>query len=335
MLNRRAFLGASVAATSLVVLGSGRAGAAEFTLKWGHSMQDNHPLTIRGREAIEKIREETGGRVDIQMFPNSQLGGDSDMASQVRSGALEMYTPAATSFAPLVPVVGIVNLAFAFKDSAAGWAAIDGELGALIRKDFGRLGLHVFENMWENGFRHITTSQKPVIAPADLDGMKMRVPISPMLQSMFEALKAAPTSMNVSELYSALQTGVVDGQENPLSVIATRNFNEVQKYCSLTRHSWDTWIPVANLDIWKTIPEDLQEVISRNMNAAGLLQREDIQNMEATLKAELEAKGMTFVTPDRDAFLEALKTAKYYEHWRGVYGEEAWAALEKAVGPLG
>lgn len=335
MLSRRTFLGASAAIASVAAFGIKKSHAAEYTLKWGHSMQLNHPLTIRGTEAADKIREETGGRVDIQIFPNSQLGGDTDMASQVRSGALEMYTPAATSFAPLVPVVGIVNTAFAFKDSAIGWQAMDGELGALIRSDFKRLGLHVFERMWENGFRHITSSEKPVLRPDDLVGMKMRVPISPMLQSMFKALGAAPTSMNVSELYSALQTKVVDGQENPLSVIATRNFNEVQKYCSLTNHSWDTWIQVANLRAWEALPEELREVVSRSMNEAALLQREDIQNLEVALKAELEGKGMVFEMPDRDAFREALKDAGFYAEWRGVYGEEAWSALEKAVGGLG
>ena len=335
MLNRRHCLGATTAAAGVAVFGLRRAQAAEYTLKWGHSMQDTHPLTIRGMEAIAKIAEESGGRVDLQMFPNSQLGGDTDMASQVRSGALEFYTPAATSFAPLVPVVGIVNTAFAFKDSAAGWAAMDGDLGALIRKDFARLGLHVFDAMWENGFRHITSSGKPVVTPADLDGMKMRVPISPMLQSMFTALKAAPTSMNVSELYSALQTKVVDGQENPLSVIATRNFNEVQEYCSLTYHSWDTWIQVANQAVWDGIPADLQEIIARNMNAAGLLQRQDIQQLATTLQADLEAKGMKFVTPEREAFREALTAAGFYQEWRGVYGEEAWSALEAAAGKLG
>ena len=335
MLNRRTLLGTGAAALGAAMINPGRAQAAEYTLKWGHSMQLNHSLTIRGTEAVERIREETDGRVDIQIFPNSQLGGDSDMASQVRSGALEMYTPAATSFAPLIPVVGIVNTAFAFKDSAAGWAAMDGELGGYIRQQFEPMGVHVFDNFWENGFRQITTSEKPIMAPEDLSGMKMRVPISPMLQSMFQALDASPTSMNVSELYSALQTKVVDGQENPLSVISSRNFNEVQNYCSLTNHSWDTWFQVVNLRVWERIPEELQEIIARNINASGLQQRQDIQDAEASLKAQLQEAGMEFVDPDRDAFREALKTAGFYSHWREVFGEEAWGKLEASVGGLG
>ncbi|MEP9347784.1 TRAP transporter substrate-binding protein [Xanthobacter sp. KR7-225] len=340
MLTRRRFLGSTAAAACGIAGASAtrafgqQAKPAEYTLKWGHSMQLSHPLTIRGMEAADKIRQESGGRVDIKVFPDSQLGGDTDMASQVRSGVLEMYTPAATSFAPLVPVVGIVNTAFAFKDSRQGWQAMDGDLGALIRQGFGRINLHVFDRMWENGFRQITSATKPINAPDDLKGFKIRVPISPMLLSLFKSLGAAPTSMNVSELYSALQTHIVDGQENPLSVIATRNFNEVQRYCALTNHSWDTWIQVMNMNVWKKLPADLQEIISRNMNAAALLQREDIQKLDLTLRASLEGKGMIFNSPDRAPFREALKKAGYYAEWQKVYGDVAWKALESAVGNL-
>ncbi|HUH48506.1 MAG TPA: TRAP transporter substrate-binding protein, partial [Mycoplana sp.] len=108
-----------------------------------------------------------------------------------------------------------------------------------------------------------------------------------------------------------------------------------QEYCSLSYHSWDTWIQVANLAVWDGLPEDVREVISRNMNEAGLAQRADIQSLATTLQADLEAKGMKFVTPDRDAFREALKAAGFYAEWRKAYGEEAWPALEIAVGALG
>ncbi len=155
-----------------------------------------------------------------------------------------------------------------------------------------------------------------------------------MLLSLFKSLGASPVSMNVSELYTALQTKIVEGQENPLSIIATRNFNEVQKYCSTTNHVWDGFAQVCNMNSWKSLPADIQAIATKNFNAAVIKQREDVLALNSTLQTALEAKGMIFNKPDPVPFRDALRKAGYYAQWQKSYGEAGWAALEKYSGKL-
>src|SRR5450755_805801 len=217
--------------------------AAEFQLKWANNIPVTHPSTIRAKEAAEKIKAETKGRVDIQVFPNNQLGGDTDMLSQVRSGAIDIFPLSGLILQTLVPLAGINGLAFAFKDYQTVWSAMDGDLGAHVRAAVGKVNLHVFDRCLDNGYRNITSSTRPINTAADLKGFKIRVPVSPLWTSMFKALEASPASINFSEIYSALQTKVVEGQENPLAVIDLAKLYEVQKYCSMTGHMWDgQWI---------------------------------------------------------------------------------------------
>jgi TRAP-type transport system periplasmic protein len=335
MITRRLALGAASGGVASVIFAPHISRAQSVKWRWGHAMPAAHSINVRANEAAERIRKDTNGAVDIQLFPDNQLGGDSDMAGQVRTGALQLYFPAATSIGPLVPAAGIVNIAFAFKDSAQGWEAMDGELGKHIAQAFAKVGLHNFEKGWENGFRQITTASKPVNSPADLAGVKMRVPTSPLMISIFKSLGSSPTSMNVAELYSALQTKIVDGQENPLSIIATRNFNEVQKYCALTNHVWDIFFLVANMNAWKAIPPDQQVIMVKHFSDAAIAQRKDVAQDNATLRKDLEAKGMVFNTPDSAPFREALAKSGFYAQWKKTYGEDAWGVLEKYVGKLG
>jgi tripartite ATP-independent transporter DctP family solute receptor len=336
MITRRSLIGASMASAAIAttIARPRRARAAEFVWKWGHSMPTTHSVNVRGNEAIERIAKESNGRIEIRMFPDNQLGGDNDMSAQIRNGGIDLYSAAATSIGPLVPFVGISNMAFAFQDSAQAWKALDGDLGKLVIAAFAKVNLHAFDRMWSNGFREITTAPKPIKSAADLVGFKIRVPTSPVLLSLFRGLGAAPTSMNVSELYTALQTRIVDGQENPLSVIATRNFNEVQKYCALTNHVFDSFVMVANMEAWKGLPGDLQQIVARNLNEAAVKQREDADRQNISLQKDLEAKGMTFNTPEIGSFREALKKSGFYAQWQKTYGEEPWKVLEQYTGKL-
>jgi tripartite ATP-independent transporter DctP family solute receptor len=334
-LSRRSLLGATAGLAAISVAGPVRpARAAEITLKWGHPMPLQHPVNLRAMEAVEKIRQQTGGRVDIQVFPDNQLGGDSDMTNQVRNGAIHFYTAAGVVIGPLVPAIGIINMAFAFKDYDQVWKAMDGEVGAAIRVAFEKVNLYTFGRMWDNGFRQITSAPKPIKTPEDLRGFKIRVPNSPILISLFKSLQASPTSMNVNEVYAALQTRVVDGQENPLTVTATRNFNEVQKYCAVTNHSWDGFVQVANMAGWKKLPADIQEIITRNFDAAAVAQRDDTKALNESLRAQLESKGMVFNVPEMDPFRADLKKSGFYQEWQKKYPPELWAKLEQYVGNL-
>lgn len=188
--------------------------------------------------------------------------------------------------------------------------------------------------MWDHGFRQITASGKPIDTPKDLAGFKIRVPVSPMLVSSFKALGAAPTSMNLTELYTSLQTKAVDGQENPLNVVETAKLYEVQKYVWLTSHAWDGFWLVANKRSWNKLPEDLRKLSSEIFDTHATKQREANAAFEATLADSLKARGMTFNAVDRKPFREALQKAGFYSEWKGKVGAEAWGLLEKYSGQL-
>jgi tripartite ATP-independent transporter DctP family solute receptor len=233
-----------------------------------------------------------------------------------------------------VPAASINGVGFAFKDYDQVWTAMDGPLGAYVRGTIAKAGLLAFEKMWDNGYRQVTSSTHPIATPEDLKGFKIRVPVSPLWTSMFKALGASPTSININEVYSALQTKIVEGQENPLSLIDLFKFYEVQKYVSYTNHMWDGFWTLANARAWAGLPKDVQEIVARNINGAALKEREDIRQLNSTLEGALTQKGMVFNKTDTEKFRATMRTAGFYAEWKQKYGPEAWAALEKQVGSL-
>ena len=311
-----------------------RAQTAEFTYKYANNLPAAHPMNMRAREMAEAIKKDTNGRLDLQVFPSSQLGSDTDTLSQLRSGGVEFFTLSGLILSTLVPAASINGMGFAFPDYATVWKAMDGELGAYVRGQIAKANLVAMDKIWDNGFRQTTASTKPINTPDDFRGMKIRVPPSPLWTSMFKAFDSAPTSINFNETYTALQTKVVDGQENPLAIIATAKLNEVQKYCSLTNHMWDGFWFLANRRAWERLPEDVRAVFTKHVNAAGEKEREDVANLNATLQEELAGKGMVFNKPDPIPFRDKLRAAGFYAEWKGKYGDEAWAILEKFTGKL-
>ena len=334
MTRRRMLAAAGGCAFAAPFLRCGPARAAEFSYKYASNLPAAHPLNLRAQEAADRIRADTGGRLDIQVFPNNQLGSDSDVLGQLRSGGVEFFTMGGVVLSTLVPASSINGIGFAFKDSDAVWRAMDGELGAHIRAEIAKRNLVVMEKSWDNGFRHITSASRPIVTPDDFRDFKVRVPPSPLWTSMFRAFGAAPISINVSELYSSLQTRIADGQENPLPVILTMKLAEVQKYCSLTRHMWGGYWFLANRKAWEDLPDDLRAVAERHINAGALAQREDIRKLDLSARTELEAKGIVFNEPDHEAFRDKLRKSGFYGEWRGRFGEQAWALLEKSAGKL-
>jgi TRAP-type transport system periplasmic protein len=333
--SRRRFIQASASAGALATIGAPVfAQNAPLAFKWANNIPITHPSNIRVREAVEAIKKESNGRVDISVFPNNQLGGDTDMLSQVRSGAIDFFPLSGLILQTLVPLAGINGLAFAFKDYQTVWQAMDGELGAFIRAAIGKVNLHSFDRILDNGFRNITTSTKPINSAADLQGFKIRVPVSPLWTSMFKAFGAAPTGINFSEVYSALQTKVVEGQENPLAIIDIAKLYEVQKYVSMTGHMWDgQWI-LANGRRWAATPAEVQALITKHVTDAVMKQRDDIRRLNNGLEAQLKAKGMVFNYPDVKSFRDALSKAGFYKEWREKFGDEALGKLEKYAGKL-
>lgn len=335
MLNRKKFLLGAGAAAGALGLSTGRAYARRpYTIKLGLDLPLEHPTTQNAMEAGKRIEAETKGRVKLQVFPNNELGDDTHMLSEVRSGAIQMMGIGDNILASLVPEAAIDNLGFAFKTSDVAWSALDGKVGEVVCAAIQKHGLQPMRRIWDEGFREVTTSTKPINAPADLVGFKIRVPPSPISVSLFQHLGAAATSINRAELYSALQTKVVDGQENPLGLIETQKFYQVQKYCSLTNHMWVGYWVIANQSFWQSLPADDRKVVEAAFNDQAPKQRQQNAALNSSTQGQLTSQGMVFNTTDPTQFRDVLVKSGFYAEWQKKFDPELWAALEQYTGKL-
>ncbi|CAG2154766.1 TRAP transporter substrate-binding protein [Cupriavidus numazuensis] len=328
VLTGAAAAGASMAFPGLVF------GQAKFKLKCANIMPVDHPLNVRLREASAKIKEQTNGAVDIQVFPASQLGTDADMLAQLRAGGIDLFVQTGLVLATLVPVASINGIGFAFSDYSKVWAAMDGALGKHVINAFSKANLIAFDKMWDNGFRQTLSSNKAIRTPDDIKAFKIRVPPSPLWTSMFKAIGASPVSIPWGETYSALQTKVADGLENPLAGIYFAKMYEVGKYISNTNHMWDGFWMVANRRSFESMPAATRDIITKVMNDSALQQRADVETLNKELKANLTAKGIQFSDVDTNAFRAKLQQSGFYADWRKRMGDEAWGLLEATAGKL-
>jgi TRAP-type transport system periplasmic protein len=330
-ISRRALVGAALAAPFVRI---GPARAAEFSYKLATGQSVGQPINSRLEQACARIQEATGGRLEIRFFPASQLGSDTDLLSQVRSGATEFLNIAGSVLSTLAPAAAITNVGFAFSGYDQVWASMDGNLGAYVRAQIEKAGVVAISKAADNGFRQITSSTMPIKKAEDLKGYRIRVPVSPIFVSLFTALGASPTSINFNELYTALQTHIVDGQENSLITIDAGKLYEVQKYVSETNHIWDPFWLIGNRRTVNNLPENVRAVVRSEFDRASIEQRQDSMRLNVSLKDELVKKGLTFETTGPAGFRAALTKAGFYKDWRGKFGTEAWSTLEAAVGSL-
>ena len=307
--------------------------AAQFEYKLGTSTDLTHPQTARLVEACAAIKNESSGRLNIGVFPNSQLGSETALLSEVRLGAIHMCSAAFNVVSSSVPIAAIGNLGFAFSNAQQALKTVDGPLGAIIRKEIVAKGLYVFERPMEAGFRQVTTSTKPIKTVDDFAGLKIRTPAAAIYVDLFKTLGASPVALESNQAYVALQTHVADAQETPLDAIDTNRFYEVQKYLSVTNHIWNGFWTIANPAAWNGLPADIQTIVNRNLNKYTLLERDDIHGRTTVLADKLKRYGLIFNTADTGGMRAAL--GPYYARWKNEFGAAAWSALEAAVGKRG
>lgn len=334
-LSRKQFLtgSAAIAGAGLFAPAIARA-ARPATIKLGLDVPADHPTAVNATEAGKRIGEESKGRVEVKVFPSNQLGNDTHMLSEVRSGAIQMMGIGDNILASLVPSAAIDNLGFAFKDIETAWTALDGKVGEMVTAEIEKVGVHPMRRIWDEGFREITSSSKPIHTPADLKGFKIRVPPSPISVSLFKYLGAAPTSLNIAELYTALQTKVVEGQENPLGLIETQKFYQVQKFCSMTNHMWVGYWMLVNGNFWKGLPAADQKIVAAAFDDQAPKQRTANNNLNNSLRGKLTQQGMTFNDTDPKQFQDALIKSGFFGDWKKKFGPELWGALESYTGKL-
>ena len=335
IINRRAFtLGAAAVGVSSFAIG--RAHAAEFTYKFANNLALSHPLNIRAQEAANAIKEETKGRFELPDFPvqPARLRHRYARARSATARSTFSRCPASSSRRSFPPRRSAASASPSTATTAYGrrWTASSARI---VRDEIAKSRqIIAFDKIWDNGFRQTTTSTKPIVKPADFDGMKLRVPAVPLWTSMFKAFGSAPTTINFNETYTALQSKVVDGQENPLAIIETAKLYEVQQYCSMTNHMWDGFWFLANRRNWEALPEDIRASITKNINAAGLAERADVAKLSGSLREQLTGKGMKFNDVNAALFREKLRAAGFYSEWKQKFGDQAWSTLEASVGKL-
>jgi tripartite ATP-independent transporter DctP family solute receptor len=333
MTSRGAFLASSTAAFASIAVIKAPAKAAEFSGKAGTNQPVDHPLSVAMKDLWDAVRKDSNGRLDVSTFPNNQLGGDTAMLTQLRSGALQFMTLDGAILASVVPVAAIAGIGFAFKDSNNAFQAFDGRLGDYVRGEIAAKGMYAFQIIWENGMRMVTSSTHPITNAGDFAGFKIRTPPGNLYIDLFKSLGASPTPINFSELYPALQTKIVDGQENPLLNIEFARMYEVQKYLSLTGHMWGAYWLLSNGEFWDGLPNDLKNIVGRNARIYGLRMRKQVVAYNNSLLGKLQSQGMTVNTPDRNSM--RAKLGGFYKNWKGQFGDQAWSILESYSGKLG
>ena len=238
------------------------------------------PTARRAAEMAEAINQESGGAFRLEVFPESRLGPDPKMFADLRAGALEFFMAGAT-LGEVAPSSALPLLPFAFKDSKAVFAALDGALGDRIRNELAANGLHAFRHCWQNGFHHLTTSVRPIRTADDLAGLKFRSPGGAIAADFFRSLGAEAGMVPFSGMYEALKARTFDGQSDPLGVVLSLKLYEVQTYLSLTAHWWSGFTLLANATAWGALPREIQEVVEGNAEKFALLQRDDIEQEAA------------------------------------------------------
>jgi TRAP-type transport system periplasmic protein len=307
--SRRSVLTTAIVAGSAALFAFGA--QAQTKLKLGHVGAVGSHFDKASQQFAEKVKEKSGGKVIVELFAASQLGNDKDMLQKMKLGQIDFFIPSSI-MSSVTPEYGVWDMPYIIADRAHAKRVLE----TLGPKVFGpaaeKRGVKVV-GFWENGIRHITNNVRPIVNPEDLKGVKLRTPRGEWRLKMFQAYGANPTPMAFSEVFTALKTGVMDGQENPLINVWSAKFYEVQKYLSMTGHVYIPAYLVTSPNTFKKWPADVQKVILEAAAEMGDVARANGQAFDDDLLAKIKAKGVAVNEADKDAFVEASK--KIYEEF--------------------
>ncbi len=302
--------------------------ASAATFKIAHTFAPTNPLALGQIKFAEDIKKATQGRITFEVLHSGVLGGEVEMISQVMAGSLEFAVIGGIGmFQNYSPKAGVEELPFLFKDVASAQRAADGEFGQLVAKQIMEPLRLVTLGYMENGFRHFTNNKRPIVMPDDMKGIKFRSAPSPLRIKMFEALGSQAIPMAFPELFTGLQQGTVDGQENPLSNIHASKFYEVQKYLSLSGHIYSFAPVIVNQAVWNGLSQEDRDLIQQHMDAAIQYQRALCRETEEKLLADMKNAGMEVNSIDREAFV--AKMGPVWDLYIKQNGDELLQAAEK------
>lgn len=278
-----------------------------YTLRIGDVTAPGHPLCNTLEAMAAAIEERSGGRLDVTVYPSSQLGSLAAMTEMLQLGTLEMCTQSAGGIASFVPVTGVLELPYLYNSHEEAYKIYDGEIGQELADKFLEGSGVRLMSYWMNFFRHTTNSVRPITSVDDFKGLNLRVPETKTVMGCMNALGANATPMAVGELYTALQQGTMDGQENPLSVIYANKYQEVQKYLSLTGHVYSPIIILVADDWYQALPDDLRTILDEEVAAHQVIARQASEADDAEKIGLLKEAGMEVNEVDTTGFREAVQ----------------------------
>ncbi len=296
---------------------AGAAAQQPVQIRFGHVGFPNSLFDLTVTEYAKRVNEALKGKVEIKVFHSSQLGTDEAMIKAIRVGGIEMFLPS-TIMSTVDPRWGVFEMPYIVVSRAhMKKVSEDAKVKEALLAPLPAKGIRLL-GIWENGFRHVTNNLHPIVKPEDLKGIKLRVPSGVWRVKMFRAYGANPTPLAFAEVFSALQSGVMDGQENPFVQIWSGKFQEVQKYMSLTGHVYTPAYPAISENVWKTLPADVRQTMERIGVEMGDVARRDGERLDKELLDKLAAK-MKVNEVDKEAFIKASGTI-YEEFGKEVSG---------------
>jgi len=263
----------------------------ERTIRWGHLQPKDHPVSAGTNKFAQIVEQKSGGKIKVREFPNSSLGSEMQQQSALQGGTQEMMSASTTTLVGIVKEFGVLDFPFLFANEKQADATLDGPIGARLLErlpEHGLIGLAY----WENGFRNVTNSKRPITRAEDLAGLKIRVMQNPVYMDTFKTVNANPVPMAFGELFTALETKTVDAQENPYSIILGNKFNEVQKYLSVTRHSYNAFIVLMSKQFWDKLSPAERQIMLDAAAEARSYERQVARAAADRDLAALKAKGM-------------------------------------------
>ena len=294
----------AIASLCLMPLGA----AAQTVLKFAHYAETTHPAHTAATQFATNVAARTNGRIKVDVFPANQLGAPPEQLQQVKLGTIDIGVPTQGQLDKFDKAFAAVMMPFVFEDLAHAHRTLDGPAMGWYGPIAEKQGFVILAN-WEWGFRNLTNSKRPINLPDDVKGLKIRVPPEIQLEAAMEALGAQVTKIAFPELYMSLSQGVVDGQENPVAVIASNKIYEVQKYMTLTRHSYNNMIQVVNAKRWASLAPADQQILREESKKAGDLMRKLLADAETQQIEDLKKRGMQIVTPNPAAFRAKMDPA--------------------------
>lgn len=257
--------------------------AADYTMKVSHVVSANTPKGKAADFFEKRVEELSGGKIDVQVFPNSQLYGDGEEMKALVMNNVQLIMPSLSKFTSVAPQMQLFDLPFIFRDKAHLYNVMDGEVGSKLKSFVDEKKQMIALDYWDAGFKHLSSSTKALVKPEDAKGLKFRIQSSKVLEAQFKSVGGNPQVLPFSEVYSALQQGVVDGTENPLSNFYTKKFHEVQSSLTLSNHGYLGYLVVMNEQFWNKLPKDLQANVSQAMKEATKLEREESMKEDALM----------------------------------------------------